>query len=365
MKRCSFALVTALVIFVATATAHADPLACDLNAYQPADGLTAEMEDDILTVTWSGADGASLLVRFAVDDGQPVIRDMAVRQPGGQWSSLGQNLKPEFHVTTGRRRITEQQLSPLRLLGVEITPEIIEREKWNAFWDAPLVMPGRDADDPAYRRTSDEVRSASASYETSSCDVKTDGGRLEVTFPGLSMGLFAGQLQFTVFKGANLLRQVAIAKTDEPAVAYKYSGGLRGFSTATQRMRWRDIGGDWQKYEFGGSVNTAPVALRSRNRVAIVEGPTGSLAVFPSPHKFFSSRELEINLGYTWYRKDDDASFSFGIRQADRDEIFRPMGYDDQWIEARFNQARNFATGNFALFTHLPERGSTWRCSST
>ena len=83
--------------------------------------------------------------------------------------------------------------------------------------------------------------------------MKTNGARLEIPFPGLSMGLFSGQLQFTVFKETNLLRQVAIAQTDAPSVAYKYSGGLTGFSTETQRMRWRDIGGDWQKYEFGRS----------------------------------------------------------------------------------------------------------------
>ena len=358
MKACCIALAAALATLFSADTTHADPLACDLSNYQAAEGLTAEMEDDILTIMWNGSGNASLLVRFAVDAGQPVIREMAVREPGGNWSSLGQNLKPEFNVTTGRRRITEQQLNPLRLLGVEVTPAIIEREKWNAFWDAPLVIPGRDAEDPAYRRTSDEVSSASVTYDTSSCEVTTDGGRLVVTFPGLSMGIFSGQLQFTVFTGANLLRQVAIAKTEEPSVAYKYSAGLRGFSTSTQRMRWRDIGGDWQKYEFGGSANVAPVALRSRNRVAIVEGPMGSLAVFPPPHKFFSSRELEINLGYNWYRKDDDVSFSFGIRQADRDEMFRPMGYDDQWIENRINQARNFAVGNFALFNAPP---GTWQ----
>ncbi len=39
-----------------------------------------------------------------------------MRERGRQWSSLGQNLKPEFNVTTGRRRIKKHQLNPLRLL---------------------------------------------------------------------------------------------------------------------------------------------------------------------------------------------------------------------------------------------------------
>ena len=31
----------------------------------------------------------------------------------------------------------------MKELGLALTPELIEREKWNAFWDAPLMVPGR------------------------------------------------------------------------------------------------------------------------------------------------------------------------------------------------------------------------------
>ena len=64
---------------------------------------------------------------------------------------LGRDLTPEFEVTSGRRRLSEQQMAPMRELGIELTPEVIDREKWNAFWDAPLI-------DPRPRR--DESRSA-------------------------------------------------------------------------------------------------------------------------------------------------------------------------------------------------------------
>ncbi len=352
------ALTPVLLLLLTASTLQADPLDCDIGQYAPTAGLTAAIEgdggDETLAVTWQGAAGSELLLRLAVEQKQPIVRQLAIRHGGDAWATIGRNLRPEFNVTTGRRRITEQQLNPLRLLGVDITPEIIEKEKWNAFWDAPLVVPGRGAADPAYRRTPDEIGHATATYDATSCAVETDGARLVITFPGLSMGLFVGQLEYTVFKGTNLVRQVAVAKTDEPSVAYKFSGGLTGFSTDTQRVRWRDIGGDWQKYAFGGSANASPVALRARNRIAIVEGDAGSLAVFPPPHKFFSSREVEINLGSVWYRKDDEASFSVGIRQADRDEVYRPIGLDDEWIEARFRQGRNFADANFALYNAPP-----------
>jgi hypothetical protein len=154
-----------------------------------------------------------------------------------------------------------------------------------------------------------------------------------------------------VYKGANLLRQEAIASTNEPSAAFKYNAGLRGFRTAiTPRIAWLDTARSWQKYEFGGLLNTDPVTLRARNRLAIVEAQQGSLAVFPPPKKFFWAREIELNLGYVWYRKDSQNSFSAGIRNAEREEMFRPYGISDELWDRRVRQARNFAKGNFALY---------------
>ena len=63
------------------------------------------------------------------------MQQLAVRSSKGNWRVLGENLKPEFNLTSGRRRISEQQLNPLRKLAVELTPELLQREKWNVFWD--------------------------------------------------------------------------------------------------------------------------------------------------------------------------------------------------------------------------------------
>ena len=132
-------------------------------------------------------------------------------------------------MVSGRRRISEQQLEPLRKLGIALTPDLIEKEKWNAFWDAPLDVPGAPRTNQDLPRQPEEIRRATASYDVEDCHVKTEGARLEITFPGLSMGIFSGQLRFTVYRGTNLLRQEAIAKTDEPSVAYKYNAGAKGF----------------------------------------------------------------------------------------------------------------------------------------
>ena len=223
-------------------------LPCDLSGYKPAEGLEAKLDGETLTVTWQGARNASLRTSFAIEQGRPVVRGMEVRGGSGNWSTLGSNLSPEFRVTSGVRRISNQQLEPVRALGHEITPELIEREKWRAFWDAPLVVPGSERTNLDLPRSPDEIRRAVSSFQSSGCAVKTDGARLEITFPGLSLGIFSGRLQFTVYRGTNLLRMEAVAKTEEPSVAYKYNAGLKGFATGpTSRVVWRDVARNWQK----------------------------------------------------------------------------------------------------------------------
>jgi hypothetical protein len=70
------------------------------------------------------------------------------------------------------------------------------------------------------------------------------------------------------------------------------------------------------------------VPLVARNRLAVAEGHGGSLAVFPPPHQFFFAREIEVNNGFVWYRKNDERTFSLGVRQGDT-----AGGYNPTWIE--------------------------------
>ncbi len=343
-----------ILVFVAAFAASAQGLNCDLSAYRPLDGLKAAMAGNQLQFTWQGERDEELRAQFALRDGQPIIRELAVHKPGAAWSTLGRDLTPEFDVVSGRRRLSEQQMAPLRALGIQLTPEVVEREKWNAFWDAPLQIPGSANTNLDLPRLASEIRRASATYRITRCRVKTDGARLEVTFPGLSMGIFAGDLRFTVYKGANLLRQEAIAQTHEPSVAYKYNAGLKGFAIGRNtRVEWQDVARSWQHYAFGGAANNDPVALHARNRLAIVETGVGSIAVFPPPHKFFFAREIEVNLGYVWYRKDSEDSFSFGIRQPEHEDEWRAYGVSDEVWQRRSAQARQ-DLNNFALYNAPP-----------
>ena len=334
----------------------ADSLTCNLSQYKAAQGLTAAVEQDSLLVSWSGQSGDDLRARYSIDAGQPIVRELAVRKAGGRWATLGRNLTPEYHVVSGVRRMADDQANPLRAAGIELTEEVISKNRWYAFWDAPLVMPGSQEmkDEAAWRRsqqppegrggsrgeaqgqqrdplvpnrtlgtprTPSEIRRADSSFRTASCSVKTDGASLVATFPGLSMGIFSGDLQFTVYKGTNLVRMDAAAKTNEPWVAYKYDAGLKGFTTdLTPRVSWRDTGGHPQSNQFGGAINTSLARVKAQNRLIVVEAGAGALAAFPPPHTFFFTREKDTNLGYVWYRKDAEGRFGVGVGMPEREE---------------------------------------------
>ena len=95
------------------------------------------------------------------------------------------------------------------------------------------------------------------------------------------------------------------------------------------------------------------MGLRARNRLAILETKGGSLAVFPPSHKFFFSREIETNLGYVYYRKDSENSFSLGVRQPDREVGAKPWGISDEVWNRRVGEARGHLN-NFALYNAPP-----------
>src|SRR5437667_6125191 len=79
----------------------ADSISCNLSQYKATPGLTAAVEQDALVVAWTGQGGADLRARYAIDGGQPVVRELAVKKPGGSWTAVGRNLTPEYHVVSG------------------------------------------------------------------------------------------------------------------------------------------------------------------------------------------------------------------------------------------------------------------------
>ena len=90
------AVAAAFVLFPSSSTLSpmpallADSLNCNLSQYKASQGLTAAVDQDALVVSWSGQNGADLRARYAIDAGQPVVRDLAVKKSGGQWTDARQ-----------------------------------------------------------------------------------------------------------------------------------------------------------------------------------------------------------------------------------------------------------------------------------
>ena len=143
---------------------------------------------------------------MAINGGTPTIQELAVRRKGGQWVTLASNVTPEFRVVSGYRRMDREQMEPLDDLGVKVTPEIIAKYKWEAFWDAPLMVPGTETGgyqgskppsesiggQPGMPRKPEEVNRATAVYQAQGCEVKTNGGGLKLRFPGVQLGVSCG-----------------------------------------------------------------------------------------------------------------------------------------------------------------------------
>ena len=347
----------ALILLLCGSAAFAQSTSCSLREWKSIAGVSVTARRDSVAVSWPGEQGQQNRARFALRNGQPAVVELAAQKPGGAWIVVGKDFSPDFQVTTGRRRISTTELNILKHLHND-TPEAEEEYKWNVFWDAPLEIPGHDSHLVGRGRTPDEVARATVSYKSDACRVVSDGDQVSVIFNGLTLGIFAGDLEFTAYKGSNLLRQEAVAKTEAKDVAYIYKAGLKGFSIGPEtKLEWRDDAQVWQQYEFGGETNEQPVDLQTRNRLELLDtgsgAGAGSLAIFPPPHKFFFARENEVNLGYVYYRKDRGSTFSLGVMQPEHGLGYAPWGVSDAVWNHRVRVARS-QIYNYALYNAPP-----------
>jgi hypothetical protein len=287
-------------------------------------------------LTWGGTGEQSLEADFRIIDRIPTLRKLSVADRSGRVRTLVRDAQADYEVVTGLRRISNQQLVPLRELGATLDQQTIDRYRWDPFWDAPLHsepprtdrgmsgnpppvagLPGTNQ--PGLPRREEEVQRARAAWDVKDCQVGIDGTRAVITFPGVTLGVFTGSLRYTVWRGSNLIRMEIVAQTQQPWVAYKYDAGLRGLSAQAGTERaWRDISGAGRDGRLGAGVHPDRVPRQAANRVIAAErAGDGAIAVFPPPHRFFWARELSTNREYNWVRRDTPEQFSLGIRQAE------------------------------------------------
>ncbi len=91
------------------------------------------------------------------------------------------------------------------------------------------------------------------------------------------MGVFSGGLRFTVYRGTNLLRLEAVARTDEPSVAYIYRGRAERLLARARSRRSSGMTGvsDPSGRRVSGGEAGKLNVLRARNRLAVAGGKAG------------------------------------------------------------------------------------------
>jgi hypothetical protein len=239
-------------------------------------------------VIWEGENGVYLRVIIDVAGGRPSVRELAFDQGKG-WTQLAGDLVPEFEITTG--------------IPEERKDQPFEERWWN-YSDTPLAH-------------KEDIRRAQATFDCAGVEATTDGSRAEISCPGVRAGIFEGSLRFTVYSGSNLFRVELVAATLEDSVAYMYRGGLSGFGV--EGLFWIDPSRNPQQLVPDGNRDEEPVRVRARSRIVTASLPNGSVACFPPPHSFIWDRQLEINVGFNYYRRDGD-TVALGVRHNEESE---------------------------------------------
>lgn len=284
--------VAAVVLMVGAGSALGAPMTADVSGVRPGP-VSVTLEGQRLEVAWSDGARQRWKAVFALDATKPLITEISA-----DGRAIVKGARPYFHVTTGKR------------VG-----------GWDAFFDFPAGNP-------------EGTRGFLGEFHPAAVTARTVGNRVEVSFDGMKLGIFAGELRYTFFPGTALIEQAAMVSTEEPDTAYYYDTGLEmtareddapGGNMASH-IFYYDTSGRLEEMTppYGSDRHTVAVHYRA---IAARMG-AGSLAVFPPPHRYFFARDYTTNQGYQWY-SSWRGKVGLGVRQYPDDDTTI-----DPWINA-------------------------------
>ncbi|MDQ6741071.1 MAG: hypothetical protein M3021_12130, partial [Actinomycetota bacterium] len=241
--------------------------------------ITVEAAPDSATVRWKDADARPCTAQFSLDPAGPLITFITVNG-----RTVVDRATPIYRASTGKRR-----------------------GGFDQFFDLPPSHP-------------EGTRSFWGEFKPAAAQATFDTGRLDISFDGLSLGIFQGSIHYIFFPGSRLIQQRAIVSTNQPDTAFYYDAGIRLAADADRRAGGR-METRISYYDTAGKLTTGlaphasewnPVAVRYRTLAADTAG--GSVAVFPPPHRYFMARDFTTNPGYLWHSAWR-GNVSLGIRQ--------------------------------------------------
>jgi len=240
-------------------------IVADVSGVRPGPIAVAQTDQSV-EVIWRDSAAHKWKATFALDASKPLITAIAV--DGKDIVTLA---RPVYRCTTGKRS-----------------------GGWDAFFDFPPANPA------GTRRFLQE-------FHPTGVTARTVGNRVEVTFNGMRLGIFSGDLRYVFYPGIPLIQQVALLRTEEPDTAYFYDAGLQ-MASAQDIRAGGNMGSSIVYYDAHGKLTaiTSPYGserhtLTVRYRTVAAKMGAGSLAVFPPPHRYMFARDYTTNQGYLWY----------------------------------------------------------------
>jgi hypothetical protein len=254
----------ACALITSSAFSHAASIATDLTGMKP--GPISVIADTSLNVSWADGIGHHWQTIFSLDSTKALITSISV-----DGSLIVQDAKPYYRCTTGKRK-----------------------GGWDAFFDFPPINPAG-------------TRQFLQEFSPTQVTAKTVGNRVEITFNGMMVGIFSGSLRYTFYPGSALIQQTALLSTREPDTAYYYDAGIQMAAkqdvssglNMQSKISYYDTAGTLQEITPPYDSDRRSVAVHYR-AIAAKMG-SGSIAVFPPPHRYFFARDYTTNQGYAWY----------------------------------------------------------------
>ena len=237
------------------------------------------VEKQSLSFTWPSSKYETSTLVINLEAGAPLFKSIGVTK-NGNYNEIVSEAHPEFILNVGKRKL--------------------EPEKgWTVFFDK---VPTRPYTSHLLELNKKKVK------------VTKKGKRTLLSIGEISVPEFTGNLEVTIYNDTPLINIAAVVSTQKDSVALLYDGGLRT-AKPFKKLAFVETDGTFNEFEESGSKAKNE---KVKYRTILGSNDSGSLAVFPAPHRYFYPLDEAFNLAFIWhganYRNKIDGS-AIGIRQ--------------------------------------------------
>lgn len=275
----------------------------DFSKHDPLSAIQIEQTDQSLKVSWPITAPNKATATLSLTTPDALIESLALTT-GQKTVPLLENATPAFNLFIGER-------------------DLKKRDGWTVFFDK--------VDAKGYINGPLELNLNKIAVESG----KT---RATIKYSSLHFADFSGELWFTFFEGSPLIHVEAVVSTEKDARAILYTGALSMNTAQVQSVTYHQAGAEiqsifnkdvaafrqWEPFKsrgLGKGGDTSQLYgqfekgyLQTKNRAVAARLQKGSVAVFPTPHKFLYPLDYAENFAFNFAWKKGDR-LEIGARQ--------------------------------------------------